>query len=147
VDDETDYLREYEDLTHARLLLAEQQADQHIDGAAGASPGAKVLGLLDRLHAAAAEAGRDGSVPEIRVRQALAHHARGDLPQALAALRRSLVDTSEPNSHVRLYLDEGAPMLRLLQHAAGSPDPAVQAQARRLLERATTSVEAAAEPK
>ncbi len=146
VDDEPDYLREYEHLTLARLLFAQHQADQHIDGAAGASPGAKVLGLLDRLHAAAAEAGRDGSVLEIRVLQALAHHARGDLPQALAALRRGLVDTPEPDSHVRLYLDEGAPMLALLQHAAGSPDPAVQAHVRRLLERATTSVEAAAEP-
>ena len=101
-----------------------------------------MLGLLDRLQAAAVEAGRDGSVLEIRVLQALAHHARGDLPQALAALGRSFVDTPEPDSYVRLYLDEGAPMLALLHHAAGA-DPR---SARRLLERATTSVEAAAEP-
>ena len=68
-------------------------------------------------------------------------------PQALAALGRSLVDTPEPDGYVRLYLDEGAPMLALLRHAAGAADPAVaQARARRLLERATTSVEAAAEP-
>ena len=82
-----------------------------------------MLGLLDRLHAAAAEAGRDGSVREIRVLQALAHHARGDLPQALAALAPKLVDTPEPDSYVRLYLDEGAPMLALLHHAADAPDP------------------------
>ena len=50
--------------------------------------------------------------------QALAHHARGDLPQALAALGRSFADTPEPDSYVRLYLDEGAPMLALLHHAA-----------------------------
>ncbi len=104
-----------------------------------------MLGLLDRLHAAAAEAGRDGSVLEIRVLQALAHQARGDLPEALAALRRSF-DTPEPDSYVRLYLDEGAPMQALLQHAARAPDPVVQAHARRLLEHATTSAEAAAEP-
>jgi LuxR family transcriptional regulator, maltose regulon positive regulatory protein len=37
-------------------------------------------------------------------------------------------------------------MLALLHDAAGAPDPVVQAQARRLLERATTSVEAPVEP-
>ena len=77
--------------------------------------------------------------------QALAHQARGDLPEALAALRRSF-DTPEPDSHVRLYLDEGAPMQALLHHAARAPDPVVQARARRLLEHATASVEATAEP-
>ena len=142
VDDEPDYLREYEHLTLARLLLAQHRADQHIDGAASASPVAGVLGLLDRLHAAAVEAGRDGSVLEIRVLQALAHHAHGDLSQALAALGGSFAATPEPDSYVRLYLDEGAPMRALLQQAAG----AYPSGPRRLLERATTSVEAAPEP-
>ena len=170
VDDEPDYLRECELLTLARLLLAQHRADQmwselvedpstgallslskgsgrirDVDGAASASPVDGVLGLLDRLHAAAEQAGRDGSVLEIRVLQALAHQARGDLPEALAALRRSF-DTPEPDSHVRLYLDEGAPMQALLHHAARAPDPVVQARARRLLEHATASVEATAEP-
>jgi LuxR family transcriptional regulator, maltose regulon positive regulatory protein len=145
VDEKPDYLREYEHLTLARLLLAQHGAAQHTDGAVGASPAAEVLDLLDRLHVAAVEALRDGSVLEIRVLQALAQHARGDLPEALAALSRSF-DTPEPDSHVRLYLDEGASMLALLQHAARAPDPVVQAHARRLLERATTSFEEAAEP-
>jgi LuxR family maltose regulon positive regulatory protein len=105
-----------------------------------------VLGLLDRLHGAAVEAGRDGSVREIRVLQALTHQASSDLQQALSALGRSVVDTPEPDSYVRLYLDEGTPMLALLHHAAGTPDPVVQAYARRLLGRATTSAEAAVEP-
>jgi LuxR family transcriptional regulator, maltose regulon positive regulatory protein len=144
VDEKPDYLREYEHLTLARLLLAQHRADQHTDGAASASPAVEVLDLLDRLLAAAAKAGRDGSVREIRVLQALAHHARGDLPQALAALRRSLLDTPEPDGYVRLYLDEAAPMLALLHHAAGAPDPALQAHARRLLEPATASREATA---
>ena len=73
-----------------------------------------MLALLDRLHAAAVDAGREGSVREIRVLQALAHQARGDLPPALAALDESLTDTPEPDSHVRLYLDEGTPTLALL---------------------------------
>jgi LuxR family maltose regulon positive regulatory protein len=144
VDEKPDYLREYEHLSLARLLLAQHRAGQPVNGAAGASP-AEVLDLLDRLHAAAVQARRDGSVLEIRVLQALAQHAWGGLPEALAALSRSF-DTPEPESYVRLYLDEGAPMLALLQHAAGSADPVVQARSRRLLEHATASVEATVEP-
>ena len=138
VDDQPDYLREYEHLTLARLLLAQQRATaaRARCSAWSARPTAWRGG----------GGGRDGSVREIRVLQALAHQARGDLPEALAALDRSFVDTPEPDSHVRLYLDEGAPMQALLQHAAGAPDPVVQAHARRLLEHATASVEATAEP-
>jgi LuxR family transcriptional regulator, maltose regulon positive regulatory protein len=141
LDEEPDYLREYELLTLARLLLAQHRTNQPVDGAASASPAAAVLGLLDRLHAAAVDAGRAGSVLEIRVLQALAHHARGDLPLALAALGGSFAATPEPDSYVRLYLDEGASMVTLLHHAAGD-----YPQARRLLKRTTTSVEAAPEP-
>jgi LuxR family maltose regulon positive regulatory protein len=129
VGDQPDYLREYEHLTLARLLLAQ--------------PGTPVLGLLARLHAAAEQAGRAGSVREIRMLQALAHHANGERAQALAALDRSLVDTPEPDGHVRLYLDEGAPMLALLRLAVAAPDPA-GARARRLLDRTTAT--AAAQP-
>jgi LuxR family maltose regulon positive regulatory protein len=135
VDDDPDYLYEYEHLTLARLLLAQHRA----------GPGlAALLGLLDRLHAAAGNAGRDGSLLEIRTLQALAHHAQGDLPRALAVLARIVAETPEPDSHVRLYLDEGAPMLALLQHAAGvgptGPGDAVRGWARRLLERTAAPV-------
>jgi LuxR family maltose regulon positive regulatory protein len=106
--DETDYLHEYEHLTHARLLLAQHRADPALD-------------LLDRLHTAAVAARRDGSVREIRVLRALAHHARGDLPAALTAFDQSFADVPEPDGNVRLYLDEGAPMLALLHAAAGRP--------------------------
>jgi LuxR family maltose regulon positive regulatory protein len=147
VDDDPDYLHEYEHLTLARLLLAQHRAEQHLDHAPRASPIAAVLGLLDRMHAAAAHAGRDGSVLEIRTLQALAHHAHGDLPQALAVLDRSFIEAPEPESYVRLYLDEGAPMLALLQHAAAvghtEDGEAVQGRARRLLERAKTPLEGA----
>jgi LuxR family maltose regulon positive regulatory protein len=147
VDDDPDYLHEYEHLTLARLLLAQHRAEQHLDHAPRASPVAAVLGLLDRMHAAAAHAGRDGSVLEIRTLQALAHHAHNDLPQALAVLGRSVVETPEPESYVRLYLDEGAPMLALLHHAAGvghtGDGEVIQGRARRILERAKTPVEGA----
>ena len=117
VGDDAEYLRECEHLTLVRLLLAQHRARQDGDRAGSASL-APVLGLLDRLHGAANRAGRDGSVLEIRVLQALVHHARGDLPAALAALGRALGEAPEPDGYVRLYLDEGAPMVALLEHAA-----------------------------
>src|SRR4029450_178213 len=81
VNDQPDYLREDEHLSLIRLMLAQQRGEQR----------AAVIGLLDRLHGSAVEAGRDGSVREIRVLQALARQADGDLPEALAALNRRLV--------------------------------------------------------
>ena len=134
VDDQPEYLREYAHLTLVRLLLAKHEAVT------------AVLGLLDRLHAAAEEAARGGSVLEIRILQALAHQARDDLPEALAALHRSF-DTPEPDSHVRLYLDEGAPMLALLHHAARDPRPRrAGARSSSCVQRASTTDEVAAEP-
>ena len=114
VDDQPDYLREYEHLTLARLLLAQHPGDQHI---------AALLGLLDRLQAAAVEAGRDGSVLEIRVLQALAHHARGDLLAGARRTRRKLrrharagrLRTAVPGRG-RLDADPAAP-------AVGTPTP------------------------
>jgi LuxR family maltose regulon positive regulatory protein len=103
---------------------------------------AALLGLLDRLNAAATSARRDGSLLEIRVLQALVHQAHGDLPRALAALGRAIGESPEPGSHVRLYRDEGAPMITLLEQLANGGDPvagheggeAVRERARRLLE-------------
>ncbi len=136
VDDDPAFLHEYEHLTLARLLLA-RRPDSAIQLSA-------VLSLLERLHTAATDAGRDGSLLEIRVVQALAHQAAGDLPTAVAVLRRAIGEAPEPDSYVRLFLDEGAAMLALLQQAAQDPvGEAVQGQVRRLLERAQAPVEAA----
>jgi LuxR family maltose regulon positive regulatory protein len=151
VDDDPEYLHEYEHLTLVRLVLARHRAGQHRDDAPGGSPVAAVLDLLDRMHAAAADAGRDGSLLEIRTLQALAYDARGDLPQALAVLHRGFAEAPEPDSYVRLYLDEGDPMLALLHHAASGghagDGQVVRRHARRLLERATTPAEGAAGPR
>lgn len=108
--DELSYLREFEHLTLVRLLLAQDRLGRDpraIDGA---------LGLLARLLEMAQAAGRAGSVHEILALQALAQQARGDRPQALATLERVLGAT-EPEGHVRLFLDEGEPMRALLRAA------------------------------
>ncbi|MHB9034558.1 MAG: LuxR C-terminal-related transcriptional regulator, partial [Anaerolineae bacterium] len=110
-DDELVYLREYDHITLARMLLACYQGD----GAEGSIAGA--LGLLARLLKAAEEGGRTGSVIEILVLQALAHHARGNFPAALVPLQRALA-LAELEGYVRIFLDEGLSMLQLLHEAS-----------------------------
>ncbi len=120
VDDDPDFLHEYEHLTLVRLLLAQFRASRSSDRNATVPALAGALKLLDRLHDAADAAQRDGSLLEIRVLQTLAHHAVGEIDAALTGLSQALRSAPEPKSHVRLYLDEGAPMLDLLRDAAKS---------------------------
>jgi LuxR family transcriptional regulator, maltose regulon positive regulatory protein len=132
VDDEHGYLHEYEQLTVVRLLLARHRAG----GGVALDP---VLRLLDRVHTAAAATGRAGSVLEVGVLRALVHEARGERDEALCVLGRALDGAPEPECHVRLFLDEGAPMLTLLRHAAAGPGPLAR-HAGRLLGRAASPV-------
>ena len=111
VDDDLSYLREFEHITLARVLLAryqDERAEASIHEAGR---------LLERLLRAAEEGGRTGRVLEILVLQALAHQARGDIPAALAALQRALT-LAEPEGYVRVFVDEGPPMASLLRAAA-----------------------------
>ncbi len=109
--DDLSYLREFEHITLARILLACYRSE-HSGGVIQ-----EASGLLERLLAAAEEGGRAGSVIEIRVLQALAHQAQGDLHAALAALQRALAQ-AEPEGYVRLFVDEGEPMKRLLREVS-----------------------------
>ena len=109
--DEARYLSEYDHLTLVRLLLAQQRAHQDT----GALD--QAIGLLDRLSAAADTAKRAGSLLEIGLLQALVHDAQGRRPRAREVLAQALVLAPEPESYVRLFLDEGAPMLSLLRDA------------------------------
>jgi LuxR family maltose regulon positive regulatory protein len=77
----------------------------------------EAIRLLERLLRAAEEGARTGSVIEILVLLALAHQTRGDLPAGLAAVQRALT-LSEPEGYVRIFVDEGAPMVSLLEAAA-----------------------------
>ena len=105
------YLREFDHITLARVLLAQYKRDRTDRSILEA------MGLLERLLKAAEEGGRTGSAIEILVLQALAHHVQGDLPAALLPLRRALA-LAEPEGYVRIFLDEGAPMAHLLSAAA-----------------------------
>ncbi len=118
VDDDLSYLREFEHLTLARVLIARHESDR----VAGALDDA--VRLLERLLHAAEEGGRIGSMIEILALQALAHQARGDASAALAALERALC-LAAPEGYVRVFVDGGPPMARLLEEAdsrAMAPD-------------------------
>jgi LuxR family transcriptional regulator, maltose regulon positive regulatory protein len=100
-DDELSYLREYEHLTLARLLLA-----QHDE---------RAVGLLERLLAAAERGGRTGTVIAVLVLLSL---GRGDRAAASDALRRA-VTLARPEGYVRVFADEGPAMATLLGGLAG----------------------------
>lgn len=105
--DRLSYLREYEYVTLARILLAE-----HISDGTAQAP-EDVIGLLERLLAAAETGARDGTVIEVLTLLARAHHAAHDETSALAALERAL-DLAEPEGFARVFLDGGASMTQLL---------------------------------
>jgi LuxR family maltose regulon positive regulatory protein len=108
--DDLSYLREFEHITLARVLLARDKSDRSDRSML------ETMGLLERLLQAAEEGGRTGSVIEILVVQALAHHMQGDIPAALMPLERALT-LAEPEGYVRIFVDEGRPMAALLESA------------------------------
>ena len=73
-EDNLSYLREFEHITLARVLLARFMSD-HTDSSIR-----EAIGLLERLLKAAQAGGRMGSAIEILVLQALAHQMQGDIP-------------------------------------------------------------------
>ena len=110
-EDNLSYLREFEHITLARVLLARFMSE-HTDSSIR-----QAIGLLERLLKAAQAGGRMGSAIEILVLQALANQMQGDSPAALVSLERALT-LAEPEGYVRTFLDEGLPMAQLLRDAA-----------------------------
>lgn len=109
--DDVSYLKEFDHLTLVRLLIARHRARRDT----GAID--QAVRLLDRLFEAAETSGRAGSLIEIRMLQALAYDAQGHRPHAREALGRALAEAPEPDGYVRLFLDDGAPMMALLRDA------------------------------
>jgi LuxR family maltose regulon positive regulatory protein len=77
----------------------------------------KALAVLEPLLSPAEAAGGFLRVVEVCLLKALAFQALGELPAALSALERALT-LAEPEGYVRLFLDEGPPLARLLYRAA-----------------------------
>jgi LuxR family maltose regulon positive regulatory protein len=109
--DDLSYVREFEHITLARVLIARYTSDR-VDSVIH-----EAMSLLERLLQAADEGGRMGSVIEILVLQALAYEAQSNDALALAPLSRALV-LAEPEGYVRIFVDEGTSMAGLLEKAA-----------------------------
>jgi LuxR family maltose regulon positive regulatory protein len=123
-EDDLSYLREFEHITLARVLLAQYAAKQEgrfLD---------ESTGLLERLLQAAEEGARTGSLIEILVLQSLASQTQGESPAALASLQRALT-LAEPEGYVRIFADEGPHMASLLK--AGLKQGIAPSYVRRLL--------------
>jgi len=108
-DDELSYVREFEHLTLARVLLAR--------GLAHAVE--QATGLLRRLLTAADDGHRSGSTIEILVLLALAQQAAGDNTGATASLREALA-RAEPEGYVRSFLDAEPTVTDLLRPLGGT---------------------------
>jgi LuxR family maltose regulon positive regulatory protein len=74
------------------------------------------LGLLTRLLETAQGAGWTGKMIEILALQAMAFDAKGVRTRAMQSVEKALA-LAEPEGYVRAFIDEGPPMLSLLQEA------------------------------
>jgi LuxR family maltose regulon positive regulatory protein len=99
-DREPTYLHEVEYIAFARILIAQGRLDE-------------AARLLLRLLEAAEAGGRNSRVIEIMILQALAFQAGDDTAQAITTLEKALT-LAEPGGFIRVFVDEGPPMARLL---------------------------------
>jgi LuxR family maltose regulon positive regulatory protein len=95
-----DPIQEFILLTLARVWLAHGKADQ-------------AAALLERVRIGAEVAGRGGRAIEAQMLQALAEQAVGKEKLAIHRFTQVLV-RAEPEGYMRLFLDEGSPMAKLL---------------------------------
>lgn len=98
------HMRKYEHLVLARFYISRNQIS-------------KALSLLDAWLPELERQQRMDLVLQILVLKALAWQAAGDLSTACSQLQQSL-KISESESYIRLFADEGIPMVRLLREMA-----------------------------
>ena len=120
------FLNEFGYLTFARIMLAENQSDQHFQ---------TMLQMLESLLKQAESQNRLRSRIDILITQALAFSAK-DSAKALAALEQALT-LAEPEGYLRLFVDEGKPMAELLSKFKSSR---LQQYANRILAALTPSI-------
>ena len=107
-------------ISQARVQLAQARSKDP----AGADQLGQVVKLLVELRQELEISGRIGPWLEVLVLQALTHQLQAEIEPAATMLRQAL-ELAEPAGYIRLFLDEGEPMLSLLrQIAASGPTPA-----------------------
>jgi LuxR family maltose regulon positive regulatory protein len=102
-DGEPTYLQQVEYIVLARILVAQERLDE-------------AAKLLQRLLETAEAGGRTAELIEILNLQALAFQVGGGTAQATITLDKALT-LAEPGGFVRIFVDEGPPMARLLYEA------------------------------
>jgi len=115
IDDPIHHAREVIHLAYLRLLY---HLGRHTPQVSQLEP---ARDLANRLLASAEPAGRAGRVIETLVLRALVYAVHGDVKSALDDLQRALT-LAEPEGYVRVFVNEGEPMARLLRtiHAQGT---------------------------
>ena len=108
INDDLSYLREFEHITLARLMIAQYRQDRDDRVIQD------LIGFMERLLKAAEEGGRLGSIIEILALQALAYQAVENIPRAHSILGRALT-LAEPEGYLRVFVREGPPMEALLK--------------------------------
>jgi LuxR family maltose regulon positive regulatory protein len=112
LDENYDFVQESARLVIARVLLVEASGDP----ANSSDVLAQVVKLLKQVLDHAGAAGRSQNVIKVSVLQAIAFHLRGDDDEALSCLARALA-LAAPSGYIRTFVDEGAPMGKLLRQA------------------------------
>jgi LuxR family maltose regulon positive regulatory protein len=103
LDNELDPRREIEYLTRARVFIAQNGFEE-------------AMSILRRLHQFAQGTGKRQTELETLILQGLALFAKGQTEQALVYLEQAFV-IGEPENYVRIFVDEGLAMARLLYKA------------------------------
>ena len=93
-------LHEMTSMTLARLVIAQERSEV-------------ALPLLDHLLSIASKTHRTTSALELLLIKTQAYEANGQREQALELLKQAL-QLAEPEGYIRLFLDEGAPIVKLL---------------------------------
>jgi LuxR family transcriptional regulator, maltose regulon positive regulatory protein len=99
-------------LTLARVLIAQGRSTPTSTSALDAA-----MQLLDRLYVFTQAGRRTARVMEVLLLQALVWQARGEVDRALSFLEQAF-EMPHAGDYIRLFADEGKPMMELLQYAA-----------------------------
>jgi LuxR family transcriptional regulator, maltose regulon positive regulatory protein len=114
-----DLIHEYILFTLARIWLAQGKNNQ-------------AAGLLESVRIGAEDAGRGGRALEAQLLQALVEQASGKEKQAIDTFTQVLA-RAEPQGYVRLFIEEGEPVARLLYKVTTHTTIHQQDYAKRLL--------------
>jgi LuxR family maltose regulon positive regulatory protein len=118
-DDDLTPLREIEYITFARILLAQDRLNDAVE-------------LLERLIKEEEKGGHILRQIETLLVKALALKAQRKITEALASLDKAL-SLAEPGGYIRVFLDEGHPMAKLLEKLLNEKHDVPRAYVKKLL--------------